>query len=327
MMMTLKNLVCLSAMTAAAIGCDVKQDLGESASGTESGSGTNGTTGVADTGVLETGEAGSGTTKSGGATGSEESGVLDTGPGSGSSSDTGDETGGPLDDCEPGDAAVRWDSTTITGETVGFSEFAAVSGSCESTGQVFDGSIFTLSVQCDLGGTVDGSPTQLGLVDLDLVIEIEGPTGDILPAFGPGLGISLWVTDTGFGLGTERHVILVREVASDEVVPVMLLADSQRLTPDGVDNFWGDVALESVEATCAAEATGRCGEGRGLAAGWMDALPQVAHAGQSIAFDAGPDVGTYNLFVERAWQAEDASSCPKDGPTAHYKFVAFSDLP
>ena len=119
--MTMKHLVFSTLITAFALACDVKQDLGDTAGGTDSssaGSESGGSTtgGSEDTGVLDTGPW-SGTSAGTGSedTGSEDTGVLDTGPWSG----TGDSTGS-AEDCEAATAFISWDGSGLSPEDLNF---------------------------------------------------------------------------------------------------------------------------------------------------------------------------------------------------------------
>lgn len=334
-MMTLKNLATLSLITAVAAACDVKQDLGDTAttgasSGGSAGDTSSGTTGGADTGVLDTGPwDDTGTTKgTTSTTGTADTGVLDTGPWD----DTGDETGEPAS-CDASGTMLRWDSSGISPETLGFVETFVGIGMCSPDVQPGAGSAVTIGLACRLSGTRDGTDFVDEEMSIELDFTIEGATADILPSFWDPVSARIVVATEGFEQGAARYVVLEQPMLpTDADAPALIAVDAPSLQPASfvfTDWYEGDwyvgPSFMVVDATCETGDAPSCGYDVAVEAGWLDRSPVAVHGGQAGSFGAPTEGGTYDLFVETAWEAPKSFKCGEDFPGSAYKFVALGE--
>lgn len=336
-MMTLKNLATLSLLTAVAGACDVKQDLGDTATTGESssgsaGDGSGGTTG-GDTGVLDTGPGDDTGLTEGTSTGSSDTGVLDTGPWD----DTGDETGEP-DMCDGSAPMVDWDPSGLAPEALGFGGAFVGVGFCEtSMGEVLnvpkdsgEGTVATLALTCTLSGSRD----TIDFVDENISIDIElssaGDLAPLLPGFSSPVNARFVVESNGLEQGRSRYVVLTQPMEpGDGDAPVLIATDASGVEPNGSaylswyeGDWFGGPSVAPVDASCATGNAPSCGFDVALQAGWLDRSPPEVHGGQSAQFLAPTEAGTYDIFVETAWQAPQAFECGEDFPSSTYSFVA-----
>lgn len=338
-MMNLKNLAYLSLITACAA-CDVKQDLGETATTGESSSegtagGSSGTTGGADTGVLDTGpwdDTGK-VTDDGTSTSGADTGVVDTGPWD----DTGDETGGP-EMCEGAAPMIDWDSSGLAPGALGFGGAFVGVGFCEaSMGEVLnvpkdegEGTVATLALTCTLSGSRD----TIDFADEDISIELDlSSAGDLAPLL-PGFSSSVYgrfvVESNGLDEGGSRYVVLTQPMEpGDGDAPVLIATDAAGVEPNALaydgwheGPWFGGPSIAPVDASCATGDAPSCGFDVALQAGWLDRSPPEVHGGQSGQFFAPTEAGTYDIFVETAWQAPKSFKCGEDFPGSAYRFVA-----
>jgi len=334
-MMNLKNLAYLSLITAACGACDVKQDLGDTATTGESSSGSTaggsgGTTGGADTGVLDTGpwdDTGK-TTEDGTSTGSADagdSGVLDTGPWD----DTGDETGEP-ETCGTSEVSVQWDSSTLSPQALGFGGTFVGIGMCSPDVQPGAGSAVTIALACTLSGTRDGTDFVDEEIAIDLDFTIEGAGADILPSFWDPISAQIVVATEGFEEAGARYVVLEQPMLpTDGDAPALIAVHAPALQPiPAVYSQWYDgdwyvgPSFTVADATCESGDAPSCGYDVAVEAGWLDRSPVLVHGGESESFGAPTEGGTYDLFVETAWEAPEAFKCGEDFPGAAFDFVA-----
>ncbi len=339
-MKNLKNLALVSLITSIAGGCDVTQDLGETATTGESESDTapgssSGTTGGAETGAVDTGPWGDTgrTTEEGTSTGFADTGVLDTGPWG----ETGDETGEP-DLCDGSYPRVDWDSSGLAPNVLGFKNSFTGVGSCEAVlGEVFnlpkeegEGTEVTLALACVLSGMRDGTD----FVDEDISIEVrfESPAdvGALLPAFAESVRARFVVESPGFALGASRYVVLEQPMLpNDGDAPVLIATDAVRVAPIApsydawYEGAWfGGPSIAPIDASCSTGDAPGCGFDVALQAGWLDRSPPDVHGGQSAQFLAPTEAGTYDIDVKTAWQAPESFKCGEDFPSSQYSFVA-----
>ena len=331
-MMNLKNLAYLSLITSVVGACDVKQDLGDTATTGESSSestagGTGGTTGSVDTGVLDTGpwdDTGE-PTEGGTSTGSVDTGVLDTGPWD----DTGDETGEP-EACGTSEVSVRWDSSGLSPDALGFGGTFVGIGMCRPEVQPGAGSAVTVALACTLSGTRDGT----GFVDeeiaIDLDFTIEGAGAEILPSFADPVSAKIVVATEGFEQAGARYVVLEQPMLpTDGDAPALIAVHAPALQPQpAVYSQWSEgdwyvgPSFTVVDAACETGDAPECGFDVAVEAGWLDRSPVAVHGGETESFGAPTVGGTYDLFVETAWEAPKSFKCGEDFPGSAFDFVA-----
>ncbi len=337
--MTMNKVAYLTLITALAAACDVKQDLGETA--TETGaedSGTAGGTsgGSADTGVLDTGPwDDTGATEGTTSNGSADTGVLDTGPwddtgevtGSSSSGDTGE----PLDQCAASETFVTWDYASLSPNELGVNEVFVGVGSCSVTVVDPAGDDATLQLGCTLSGARDGVDFEDESFDIDLQLQTNAP----LPALWPSVSARFLVGGTGFKLAGDRYVVLSQPMfPNDADGPIFIATHASSVDPLGfqLDPWWvtpwyGGPSFLSGEATCETGDAPECGFDVAIEGGWLDEAPIPVHGTQSGTFGAPTEGGSYDLFVESAWEAPESFLCGEDFPGASYQFVAFGATP
>ncbi|MGH1346046.1 MAG: hypothetical protein ACRBN8_31065 [Nannocystales bacterium] len=330
-MMNLKNLAYLSLITVVAGACDVKQDLGDTAttgesSGETTGETSGGTTGGADTGVLDTGPwDDTGVVTEGTSTGSAETGVLDTGPWW----ETGEETG-ETPTCDAREVSVRWDSSGLSPEALGFGGTFVGIGACQPEVQSEGGSAVTLSLACTLSGTRDGTDFADEEIAIALDFTIEGASADILPSFSDSLSAQIVVSSAGLAQGAARYIVLEQPMLpTDGDAPVLIAVDAPSLEPSSAtyaewyeQDWYVGPSFATADATCETGDAPACGYDVALEAGWLDRSPVAVHGGGAETFGAPTEGGTYDLFVETAWEAPQSPDCGVDFPTAEFSFVA-----
>lgn len=337
-MMTLKNLTYLSLITAVAGACDVEQALGDTAttgesSGGSGGSGSGGTSGGADSGKVDTGPwDDTGATEGATSTGFADTGVLDTGPWD----DTGDETGGPLDLCEASEPQVSWDSSGLAPAALGFDGSFVGVGTCgvlvEPTGFV-DVALITLT--CVLSGSRDGTDFVDEAISIRLEFSSDTNAVALLPSFWETVRARFVVESAGLGQGTARYVVLEQPMLpGDGDAPVLIATDAARWEPNPqsydswhTGSWFGGPSIAPIDASCATGNAPKCGFDVALEAGWLDRSPPAVHGGQAAEFLAPTEEGTYEIYVDTAWQAPQSFKCGEDFPSAAYSFVAFGATP
>ncbi len=333
--MTMNNVAYLVLFSALGMGCDVKQDLGETASGTgtggESSSGTTG--GSGDTGVLDTGPW-SGTV-SAGSSDSGDSGVLDTGPwndtGEETDSSSSGDTGEPLDQCQASETYVRWDYNSLSPIDLGVNTTFVGVGDCSVTVDDPPGDAATVQLACTLSGSRDGTDFADESIDIDLELETNGP----LPNFWPSVAARFLVGGTGFKQAGDRFVVLSQPMfPNDADGPILIATHSTSIEPLGfqLEGWWdtpwyGGPSFTSVDAMCETGDAPECAFDVAIEGGWLDEAPVAVHGTESAAFGAPTEGGSYDLFVETAWEASENVVCPPDFPGAAYHFVAFGATP
>ena len=339
-MMNLKNLAYLSLITAVAGACDVKQDLGETATTGESSTestagGSSGTTGGVDTGVLDTGpwdDTGK-TTDPGTSTGFADTGVLDTGPWD----DTGDETGEP-DMCDGSAPMVAWDSSGLAPEALEFGGAFVGVGFCEtSMGEVLnvpkdegEGTVATLALTCTLSGSRDATDFTDEDISIDIELSSAGDLGPLLPGFWSPVYARFVVESNGLDQGGSRYVVLTQPMEpGDGDGPVLIATEGAGVEPNASayagwheGPWFGGPSIAPVDASCATGDAPSCGFDVALQAGWLDRSPPEVHGGQSGQFLAPTEAGTYDIYVGTAWQAPQSFKCGEDFPSSRYSFVA-----
>mgnify|MGYP000497980073 CR=1 FL=1 len=334
-MTTTKNLVYLSLFVAASVGCDVKNDLGETAGATESGSGggTDGTSG--DTGVVDTGpwsETGMATESDSDTTSGGDTGVLDTGPWWGTSSGT----GGELDDCEPSDVMVRWDSASVGPQGVfDFGSTFVGVGTCthavEPFGDGMDPLSVTVPLQCTLSGTRDGNDFVDELFDIDIDFVISGGGLDLLPSFADTLTARFFVGSPGLAQGSDRYVVLEQPLLKGlDNVPALFASEGFGLEPSAEQvqpwyegDWYNGPGIEAVDATCATGDAPECGFDVAVRTNWAGEALDL-HGTQSGSTVQALDIPAYDLYVRTAWQAPNALDCGDDFPGSEYALVGFA---
>ncbi len=336
----LKNVALLSVIASLAAGCDVSQDLGETATTGESGSdsaseSSSGTTGGADTGVVDTGpwDDSGNTSKGGTSTGFAETGVLDTGPWD----DTGDETGEP-ELCDASAPMVNWDPVGLTSEALGFGGSFVGVGSCEAVlGEVFNlpkdegggGTEVTLALDCVLSGTRDDTDFVDEVISIPIRFQSLADVGPLLPSFAESVRARFVVESLGFEQGGARFVVLEQPMLpNDGDAPVLIGTDAAEVAPSTAsyeswhDGPWfGGPSIAPIDALCSTGRAPECGFDVALQAGWLERDPGAVHGGQAGSMFGPTEEGTYDLYVETAWQAGGVR-CGLDFPGAQYSFVA-----
>jgi hypothetical protein len=343
-MMTLKNLknvALLSLIASIAAACDVTQDLGETATSGESQSdsaaeSSSGTTGGADTGVLDTGpwDDSGNTTKDGTSTGAVDTGVLDTGPWD----DTGDETG-ELDMCAGSAPMLEWDPAGLGQDALGFESTFAGVGSCEAIlGEVLNlpegrgdgGTEVTLALSCVLSGTRDGTDFIDEEISIDVRFQSLADVGALLPSFAESVRARFVVESPGFGQGGSRYVVLEQPMLpNDGDAPVLIATDAARVAPIApsydswyVGSWFGGPSIAPIDALCSTGKAPQCGFDVALQAGWLERDPGAVHGGQAGSMFGPTEEGTYDIYVGTAWQAPESFKCGEDFPSSRYSFVA-----
>lgn len=324
----LKSLVYLSLFASAAVACDVKQDLGDTASSSASGSGSGTTSGGAETGdsgVVTSGpsetDSGSDTTSGG------DTGVLDSGPWWDTSSGTGE----ALPPCNVSDARVRWNSSGMSPEALGYNTAFAAVGTCTHAVEPFVDEAVTLALVCTLTGGRDGVSFEDEVIEVDLDFEIEGGDETLLPGFADTLTARFYVGSPGFGQGTDRYVVLEQPMLmGGENAPVLFAGQGFTLEPnildieDLFDTAWyNGPTLTVADATCETGEAPECGMDVAVRADWGGDSVEL-HGNQSGDFGLVPDLVPYDLYVESAWEAPNAVECGEDFPNADFRFVGFA---
>lgn len=324
----MKSLVYLSLLSALAVACDVKQDLGDTASSSGSGSGSGTTSGGGESGETvgsgassTSGESESDTTSGG------ESGVLDSGPWWGSSSGT----GGELEACNVSDAMVRWDSSGMSPQALGYnSAFAAVGTCTHAVGPFIDEAV-TLALTCELTGRRDGTPFENEVISIDLDFEFEGGGEELLPGFAETLTARFYVASPGFGQATDRYVVLEQPMLMDDSnAPVLFAGEGFTLEPNLLDvkdlfetSWYNGPTLTVVEGSCATGEAPECGADVAVRGDWGGDDVEL-HANQSGDFGAVLDLVPYDLYVDAAWEAPNSFECGEDFPTSQFRFAGFA---
>lgn len=339
-MMTLKNLATLSLITSVAGACDVKQDLGDTATTGESsggstgngstGNGSNGTTGGGDTGVLDTGPW-------------DDSGPWETTTGfADMGEDTGTETGVGPDMCGTS-SQMDWDSSALAPEALGFGGTFVGVGACEAVlGEVLNvpkdsggGTEVTLALACTLSGTRDGADFVDEAISIDLGFSSFSDVGGLLPSFWPTVTARFVVESAGFDQGASRYVVLEQPMLpNDADAPVLIATSALDVEPNAAtytgwyDEPWfGQPSINVVDASCSTGDAPTCGFDVALQAGWLDRTPSVGHGGQAIEVPAPTEGGTFDLFIGTAWQAPQSFKCGEDFPSANFDFVGVGTTP
>jgi len=337
-MKTLKSLTILplSSTLLLAVGCDVKQELGETA-GTSSGGDSEsdstesgGTTGgSAETGVLDTGPWSG--TSDGTTGGGVETGVLDTGPWSGTETgeETGSTSGGPQETCEPADPLVTWNADSIAPAELDYKSTFVGVGSCEVAVAMPDASAFSLILDCTLSGTRDGDDFVDEEISTTLDFEVSG--GDpYIPSFWPVVSARIVVGTPGFEQASSRYVVLEQQMLpNDGAAPVVIASQGLGLRPNEAqvspwfDQPWfGGPSISTTDASCVTGDAPSCGFDVAIEAGWLDLVPIAVHGTEAGEFGAPTDGGSYDLYVDSAWEAPKSFECGEDFPGAIYRFVA-----
>ena len=331
--MTMKHLAFFTLITTLAVACDAKQDLGETASGSDgssgggSGSASEGSTsgGSDETGVLDTGPW-SGTS---GGTSSEDTGVLDTGPWSGT---TGDTTG--TDElCEAASAFISWDGSGLSPEELGFGGTFVGVGSCEPTPLPPEGSIAAIELACTLSGTRDGDDFVDEAISITLSFETSG--GAEIPGLWPVVGARFFVGSPGLEQGSDRFFVLEQPMfPNDADGPIFFGSQGFSVAPNSAqygawyEGQWFDgPSITTTDASCVTGDAPRCGFDVAIEAGWLREAPIAVHGTQMGTFGAPTEGGAYDIFVETAWQAPNAFECGDDFPGSDYRFVAVGTTP
>lgn len=320
------SLISLSLFTALGLACDVKQDLGDTASSSGSGSGSGTTSGGSETsGPDSATSSGSTGNQSGSATSTgAESGTLETGSESGSSS----ASGGDLGECNVADVTIQWNSQGMSPGALGYdSAFAAV-GTCTHALEPFVDPVATLALSCVLSGRRDGTPFEDEAIDIDIDLEIEGDDEQALPFFADTLTARFYVGTPGFGEATDRYFVLEQPMLMDgSNAPVLFAGQGFTLEPnlpdvkDLFDTSWyNGPTLTVADATCTSGTAPECGFDVAIRGEFGGDASDV-HATESTAFGFALDLVPYLLHVERAWEAPNSIECGDDFPGSDFRFV------
>ncbi|MCR9163219.1 MAG: hypothetical protein ACE37F_23315 [Nannocystaceae bacterium] len=333
------SLICLSFIACTSLACDVKQDLGETASssgGAESGNTSGAETGALDTGPSEaTGEPTTGPGTGSDTTTGSESGVLDTGPWWGSSSGT---TGEELGACDASAPMVRWDSASLSpGDALGFGSTFVGVGSCttlvEPIAKPENPLPVTIALSCTLSGARDGVDFVDEAIDieLDFLIDGEDPELALLPSLEETVRARFFVGSPGFEQGSDRFVVLEQPLLMGVGdAPVLYATRGIGLQPVAElvepwhDGDWYDgPAIEAVDATCSTGEAPECGFDVALRTTW-GGRPLDLHGGQAGSTELVLDIPSYDVYVDTAWEAPNSFECGEDFPGSDYAFVGFA---
>ncbi len=326
-MTTMKSLAYFSLLAALATGCDVKQDLGETASGSSTGGGSG--TGSGDTGAVDTGPwSGTGVSTGGSESDSEGTtsigtGVLDTGPWWETSSGT-----GSPGDCETSGDFVLWDANSVGEAALGYEMSILADGTCTASTSSGGGTI-TVSLDCMADGERDGEAFVGENLVFDLSFELAGAAApDPIEGI---VELRLFVDGLGFAPATERFVVLEQEIVAETNAPVLIASTGYEIAPreSDVDPVWPDgwyagPSFVVTDPLCESGLAPDCGGDMAIEAGWVDETPIVLGATETDRF-SGAYGGFFDLYVETAWLQPDGFSCGDDAAHSGYAFVAWLD--
>lgn len=335
-MTMIKNLAYFCGFVALASGCDVKQDLGETAGETESSSsGT--TSGSGDTGVLDTGpgeESGNLSESTSGDTGWADSGPWEE-TGDSTVSATGGETETGAELCEESDVLLRWESQSFIDDLGVEAEFAGEGDCTVSEAKPAAPDLIALQLECTLSGTADDED----VVDRAYTLALEFTASDVsqvtMPTFAPIVHARIVVAPAGLELTGERHLVLEQSaLPGDGFAPVIIATDAHGIEPNAFQyadwhegDWFAGPSITATDASCETGSAPRCGFDVAMEAGWIDLIPVALHGGQQGSFGAPTSDAGYAFHVDAAWQAPEARKCGVDFPSAEYRFVVVAAGP
>ncbi len=330
------NRLAVSTLIALCGACDISNDLGETASeGSAGGSG-----GTEDTGSVGAGSDSNSGSETGPGPGGE-SGMADSGDGDTGGEESGDDntggedgsTGTPPGSCEPSDSYVRypnqaWDLLDqIQEQFSDVDEDFAGFGTCDLTvgpaAMGKNGPAVPLSLSCVVDGTIGVTPLVQEALDLTVSLETDIDPSVLFAAFGNTVNARI-VVSTPFN--AYSWIVLEQPVPEDSGYPLLILNAAYSLEPpteqtDGfVDGSWfGGPSLAQAEASCGPTEL-RCGTWPvALEAGWIDRTPVVVHAEERASFSS-PLAGIgYDVYPGRMWTG-DRIPC-RDYPQEFYTFA------
>lgn len=323
------SLFSLSLFMGLGLACDVKQDLGDTASSSGTGSGSGTTSGGGETSESGpvTGSGGTGNPSGTATSTSGESGVSETGSESESSSSSG--SGGDLGECNVADVTIQWNSEGMSPEALGYNSAFAAVGTCTHALEPFVDPVATLALSCTLSGRRDGTPFEDEAIDIDIDLEIEGDNEQALPFFADTLTARFYVGSPGFGEATDRYFVLEQPMLMDgSNAPVLFAGQGFTLEPNLLDiedlfttSWYNGPTLTVADATCTSGTAPECGFDVAVRADFGGDSHDV-HATESEGFGFALDLVPYLLHVESAWEAPNSIECGDDFPGSDFRFVA-----
>lgn len=340
MTMTAKSTLALASALLLLGACEIKQDLGETASGStggdsESGSGTTppddtgtptGSESTSGTSVGETGMPTSTTTTSP----TEDTGISESESDSWAS--TGMTTNEPPVDCIPSENVLQWTGNAQDLRVaIGANGAGVAVGECGLTigepSESKEGTSVDLILSCTMSGEASAEPFTDAQVDFELSLLTTYELDTLFAAFGDTVTARI-VTTNNFNPDDGGWVVLEQPLLDDNGYPLLMVAKGQAIVPPDSsfeayfsEDWMRGPSITAESASCGLDTDIGCSAFPiALEAGWVDRSPVVVHAGESDSFSSAFEGLRYQLHPSVMWEVE-GFDCA-DFPDFHVNFVA-----
>ena len=227
---------------------------------------------------------------------------------------------------------IVWDGSGLAPEDLQYgSSFVGV-GSCQATTGI-EGGTLDVVLACTLNGTRDDQAFEDEAIEITLPLQLSGVPA--LPDVGATVSARFVVSSPGLAQGSDRYFVLEQPMLpTDGNAPILFASRGFSLEPavsvyaawfEG--DWFGGPAITSADASCTTGEAPQCTEDIAVSAGWLDAFPIDVHGSQMGTFGAPTEGGTYDLYVDAAWNAPDETQCPIDFGGSNFELVAVGATP